>query len=53
LCGSSGLTGRADIEKSRALVAQYEEGQAFFRNSIEDHHYEIGRLDERLDTRND
>jgi len=43
----------ADIEKSRVLVAQYEEGQAFFRKRIENHHYESGRLDERLDTRND
>jgi hypothetical protein len=40
-------------KKSRVLVAQYEEGQAFFRKRIEDHHYEVGRLDERLDTRND
>ena len=38
----------ADIEKSRSIAEQYEEGQAFFRARIEEHRHEIGRLDERL-----
>jgi hypothetical protein len=38
----------AQIERARALVAQYEEHQEFFRRQIEDSRYELGRLDERL-----
>jgi hypothetical protein len=38
----------AEIGKSRSIVEQYEEGQAFFRARIEDRLYRIGRLDERL-----
>ena len=37
-----------EVEKSRSIVEQYEEGQAFFRARIEDRPYRIGRLDERL-----
>ncbi len=36
------------IERDRAMVAQYEEHQAFFRKRIEDNRYDLGRLDERL-----
>jgi hypothetical protein len=36
------------IERDRALVAQYELHQAFYRGRIEDNRYELGKLDERL-----
>ena len=38
----------ARIERARALIAQYEESQEFYRRQIEDSRYELGRLDERL-----
>lgn len=38
----------ARIERARALVAQYEEHQEFYRRQIEDSRYELGKLDERL-----
>ena len=37
----------AQIERDRALIAQYEEHQAFYRARVEDSRYELGRLDER------
>jgi hypothetical protein len=36
------------IEPARALIAQYEESQEFYRRQIEGSRYELGRLDERL-----
>jgi hypothetical protein len=30
------------------LIAQYDEGRAFFCKAIEESRYKIGRLDERL-----
>jgi hypothetical protein len=38
----------AQIERDRALIAQYEEHQAFYRARVEEGRYELGRLDERL-----
>jgi hypothetical protein len=38
----------ADIERDRAMIERYEDGQAFFRTRIEDRKYRIGQLDERL-----
>lgn len=38
----------AQIERDRAIIAQYEEHQAFYRARIEDSRYELGGLDERL-----
>jgi hypothetical protein len=38
----------ARIERARALIAQYEESQEFYRRQIEDSRYELGRLDKRL-----
>lgn len=38
----------AQIERDRALVAQYEQHQAFYRSRVEESRYELGRLDERL-----
>ena len=36
------------IERDRALIAQYGEHQAFFRTRVENNRYKLGRLDERL-----
>ncbi|GIG89254.1 hypothetical protein Pen02_41900 [Plantactinospora endophytica] len=36
------------IERARALIAQYAEHQAHYRARVEDNRYELGRLDERL-----
>lgn len=36
------------IERDRALIAQYEEHQAFYRARVEESRYLLGRLDERL-----
>jgi hypothetical protein len=38
----------AQIERDRAMIAQYDEHQAFFRARVEDSRYKLGRLDERL-----
>lgn len=38
----------AKIEKTRSLLAQYEEGLTFFRAEIEQDMHKLGRLDERL-----
>jgi hypothetical protein len=38
----------ARIERARALIAQYEDSQEFYRRQIEDSRYELGRPDERL-----
>lgn len=38
------------MEKDRAKIVQYETGLAHFRQEIEQKQYEIGRLDERLDS---
>ena len=38
----------AQVEKDRTLIAQYEEGMAFYRDRIETNRYRLGRLDERL-----
>jgi hypothetical protein len=37
-----------DIERARAMLAQYETGMAHFRREIENWRYKLGRLDERL-----
>lgn len=37
-----------EIERARAIVAQYEEGLVFYRQRIEDRVYDLGMLDERL-----
>lgn len=36
------------IERDRALIAQYDEHQAFYRTRVENNRYKLGRLDERL-----
>jgi hypothetical protein len=36
------------IQRAREILAQYEDGMAFYRRQIEDDRYQIGRLDERL-----
>ena len=36
------------IERDRALIAMYEENQAFYRARVEESRYTLGRLDERL-----
>lgn len=36
------------VERDRAIVAQYEEHMMFYRTRIENRLYELGRLDERL-----
>jgi len=38
----------SELEKSRHIVAQYEEHQAYYRRQIEQFRYRLGRLDERL-----
>jgi len=38
----------SQIERERAIVAQYEEHLAFYRARIENRLYELGKLDERL-----
>ncbi|MEJ3744115.1 hypothetical protein WEI85_12560 [Actinomycetes bacterium KLBMP 9797] len=38
------------LEKERQIVADYQEGIKHFRKAIENKVYEIGRLDERLDS---
>jgi hypothetical protein len=37
-----------ELDRARKLVAQYDEHQSYYRAVIEDHRYELGRLDERL-----
>jgi len=39
----------AQLERARAIVARYAEGQRFYLDQIEEHQYRIGRLDERLE----
>jgi hypothetical protein len=36
------------VERDRAIVAQYQEHMMFYRTRIENRLYELGRLDERL-----
>ncbi|GAA0710352.1 hypothetical protein GCM10010199_06460 [Dactylosporangium roseum] len=36
------------LERDRAIVAQYEEHMAFYQRRIETQMYDLGRLDERL-----
>jgi hypothetical protein len=38
----------AQVDKDRAMIAQYVENMAFFRVRIEEARYRLGRLDERL-----
>jgi hypothetical protein len=38
----------AQLERAKAMIAQYEEHQEFYRRQVEDGRYELGRLDERL-----
>ncbi len=38
----------AQLDRDREIVAQYEEGLAYYRQRIEDARYELGRFDERL-----
>ncbi len=38
----------AQIERDREVLAQYEEGMAFFPARIENNRYGLGRIDERL-----
>jgi hypothetical protein len=42
------ITRLAEIERDRELIAQYEEGMAFYRGRIEDYRYQLGRIDQRL-----
>jgi hypothetical protein len=36
------------VERDRAIVAQYQEHMMLYRTRIENRLYELGRLDERL-----
>jgi len=36
------------VERDRAILAQYTEHLAFYQTRIEEARYELGRLDERL-----
>lgn len=45
------LTSR--MERDRLLIRQYEEGLTFHRARVEQTRYDLGRLDERLETRED
>jgi hypothetical protein len=38
----------AEIQRARLLIAQYEEHLAYFRGTVEDNRYLLGRLDERI-----
>jgi hypothetical protein len=38
------------IDKARLFISQYESGLTTYRRNLEEHQYDLGRLDERLET---
>ncbi len=40
----------ADVERFHEIIVKYEEGLADYRSRVEEHLYEIGKIDERLGT---
>ncbi|MEU8005022.1 hypothetical protein AB0B66_28015 [Catellatospora sp. NPDC049111] len=38
----------ARMERDREIIAKYEVGREFHRERVENTHYELGRLDEKL-----
>jgi hypothetical protein len=41
-----------ELERAEKLIADYRQGIDFFRDRMDKHQYELGRIEERLDEPN-